>query len=270
MDRTGLADWRHDLVLEAAGTSLRVRPEAGGRLVSVIVDDQELLVTDDRDGPVSWGSYPMAPWAGRIRHGQFTFDGRSHQLPITMAPHAIHGVVHDRPWTIVDERTLAIELDDRWPFRGQVEQHFALDEDGLAVTMTLEADEPMPAVIGWHPWFNRMLAPGRAPAIVRFNPAEMLVRDAEGIPTGERVPPSVGPWDDAFTGVADPPVIEWPGQLRVELSSSCAWWVVYDAPRHAVCVEPQSGPPDAVNLAPEVVTPGTPLTHVMRWRWTRG
>jgi aldose 1-epimerase len=64
-------------------------------------------------------------------------------------------------------------------------------------------------------------------------------------------------------------VLAWPGLLRLELSSSCPWWVVYSMPEHAICVEPQSGPPDAANLAPEVVTAGAPLTHVMRWRWTR-
>ena len=53
------------------------------------------------------------------------------------------------------------------------------------------------------------------------------------------------------------------------MSSSCPWWVVYSQPAAAVCVEPQSGPPDAVTIAPEVVRPGTPLVHHMRWRWER-
>ena len=98
----------------------------------------------------------------------------------------------------------------------------------------------------------------------------MLVRDAEGIPTGERVAPPPGPWDDAFTDVASEPELTWPGRLRLTIASSCPWWVVYSQPRHAVCVEPQSGPPDALNGPADVVRPGTPLVHEMRWRWTRG
>jgi aldose 1-epimerase len=135
--------------------------------------------------------------------------------------------------------------------------------------MTLEADEPMPALIGWHPWFRRVLEPGDAPLRLEFAADAMLVRDAEGIPSGERVAPPPGPWDDAFTGVHGDPTIEWPGRLRLSLSSTCPWWVVYTVPEHAVCVEPQSGPPDAINASPEVVEPGAPLTHTMRWRWTR-
>lgn len=257
------------LTLEAPGVRAEVLPAAGGRIGSVVVDGLELLVNDHRDDPMQWGSYPMAPWAGRIRHGTFAFRGRRHHLPLGLPPHAIHGVAYDRPWHIVDAATIGIELDGRWPFGGRVTQRFTLDEDGLDVSMTLEADEPMPAVIGWHPWFRRTLADGDTPLTLAFAADEMLVRDGEGIPTGERVPPPPGPWDDAFTGIREAPVLEWPGRLRLAVTSTCPWLVVYSMPAHAVCVEPQSGPPDGPNLAPEVVEPGAPLTHVMRWRWAR-
>lgn len=267
---------RDTLVLEAEDARAVVRPAAGGRIGSVVVHGRELLVNDHEDDPMQWGSYPMAPWAGRIRHGRFVFAGREHRLPLGLPPHAIHGVVFDRPWRVDDATTISIDLDERWPFRGRVTQRFALDEGRLAVSMTLDAAEPMPAVLGWHPWFRRRLASGEPEVRLTFDGAEMLVRDAEGMPSGERVAPTPGPWDDAFTGLRAAPVLEWPGRLRLELSSSCAWWVVYTMPEHAVCVEPQSGPPDAVNLAsrggglgPDVVEPGAPLTHTMRWRWTR-
>jgi aldose 1-epimerase len=258
------------LVLEVGDVRAVVRPQDGGRLGSVVVAGRELLVTDREPGPMWWGAYPMAPWAGRVRYGRFSFAGLEHQLPLGMPPHAIHGVVYDRPWRVVDATTIAIDLDGRWPFRGKVTQRFVLDEDGLEVTMTLEAEEPMPVSIGWHPWFRRVLEPGDDPVVLDFVADEMLVRDAEGLPSGRRMPPSGGPWDDAFTGISRGPVLAWPGRLRLALTSSCAWWVVYSEPDHAICVEPQSAPPDALNVAPEVVRPGSPLTHVMRWRWTRG
>jgi len=257
------------LRLEAAGARATVHPTDGGRLGSVVVGGHELLVTDRAAGPMQWGSYPMAPWAGRVRHGRFAFAGREHRLPLGLPPHAMHGVVYDRPWRIVDATTIAIDLDARWPFRGTVTQRFALDEDGLEVAMTVDAAEPMPAVLGWHPWFRRVLEPGDAPVALRFVADEMLVRDAEGIPDGTRVAPPPGPWDDAFTGLRSDPELVWPGRLRLALSSSCDWWVVYSMPEHAICVEPQSGPPDALNRDPDVVRPGAPVTHRMRWRWTR-
>ena len=104
----------------------------------------------------------------------------------------------------------------------------------------------MPVVIGWHPWFRRVLAEGTEPVSLAFRAGTMLVRGADGIPTGERVPPTAGPWDDAFTDLAADPVLEWPGQLRLSVASTCSWWVVYSMPEHAICVEPQSGPPDGL------------------------
>ncbi|CAN5645363.1 hypothetical protein BH20CHL7_BH20CHL7_17920 [soil metagenome] len=52
-------------------------------------------------------------------------------------------------------------------------------------------------------------------------------------------------------------------------------WVVYDEPVEGVCVEPQTGPPDFVNLAaaagrePPIAEPGRPMTISMSWRWRR-
>lgn len=257
------------LVLEAKGVRVEVAPADGGRLASVEVDGRELLVTSSSDGPIYWGVYPMAPWAGRIRHGRFVFGGVEHELPITMPPHAVHGVAYDRPWIVTAPAEIALDLDDRWPFRGRLVQRFTVEADGLEIRMRLEAAEPMPAVLGWHPWFRRVIADGSSPVDLGFEPSAMLARDAEGIPTGELVAPPPGPWDDCFTGLRSDPVLLWPGLLRLTLSSSCPWWVVYSQPAHAVCVEPQSGPPDAVTIAPEVVDPGRPLEHHMRWRWDR-
>ena len=187
-----------------------------------------------------------------------------------MPPHAIHGVAYDRPWRIDDDTTISIDLDERWPYRGRAVQRFALTERSLSFELTLEAAEAMPATIGWHPWFRRVLAPGEAPVELTFAADRMLVRDAEGMPSGEVAsPPPPPPWDDAFTGVHADPVLTWPGRLRLAIGSSCPWWVVYTEPEHSICVEPQSGPPDAVNGSPQVVEPGAPLTHTMRWSWER-
>ena len=266
---TPIAPGEAVLDLRAGDARVVVRPEQGGRLGSVSIGGRELLVTGHPLGAVRWGSYPMAPWAGRIRHGQFSFRGASHQLPLAAPPHALHGVVLDRPWRVDGPDAISIEMDERWPYLGRVTQRFALTGDSLDIEMTLEAFEPQPAVIGWHPWFRRSLEPGGAPVSLAFDAAEMLVRDEEGIPSGERTAQPDGPWDDCFTGLRSDPVLTWPG-LRLTLSSSCAWWVVYTEPAYAVCVEPQSGPPDAANSALQLIEPGTPLRHTMHWRWDRG
>jgi hypothetical protein len=103
---------------------------------------------------------------------------------------------------------------------------------------------------------------------VDFHPGFMLERDASGIATRRRRPPTAGPWDDCFGEVAAPPAITWPGVLRLELQSTCPYWVVFDQRRHALCVEPQTAPPDALNHDPFVVEPGRPLVAEFAIRWS--
>ena len=269
------------LVLEAGAARLVVSAVDGGRFASLVVDGDELLVTEG-DGPIEWGCYPMAPFAGRIRHGEFIFRGDDVRLPVNLPPHAIHGTVFDRPWRVTGPEMLSIDLGPSWPFPGRVTQRIALLPDGLDATLTLEADVAMPASLGWHPWFRRRLSgraghlrPASAPVELGFDAATMLVRDADGMPSGATTAPTPRPWDDCFTDVAHPPVVWWPDRLRLEIEADAAFWVVYDERPYAICVEPQTDPPDFVNLAaaagaePTSVEPGRPLAVTMRWRWGR-
>ena len=168
------------LLLSAPGVEAVVDLAAGGRIASLVVDGRELLRTAG-DGPIAWGSFPMAPYAGRVRDARFTFSGRTRRLSSAMPPHALHGTVLDRPWQAVDAQTIAIDLGPAWPFAGRVVQRFELAADHLTCRMELTADEPMPASIGWHPWFLRRL-PGVAGALeLELDAGAMYVRDAAGI-----------------------------------------------------------------------------------------
>lgn len=262
------------LVLEAGDARLTVDPAIGGRMTSLRIAGHEILATEG-DGPLHWGCYPMTPFAGRIRHGRFTFAGHEVRLPLNLPPHAIHGTVHERAWEVVGPDTLAIDLGPDWPFAGRAHQRFTLRHHALEAELTLEADEAMPGMVGWHPWFRRVLAgtaaaprPPSPPVELRFEAGRMYRRDLDGLPTGELVAPTTPPWDDCFTDVVAPPRLRWPGVLSLEIRSSCDHWVVYTEPEEALCVEPQSGPPDAVHLVPQVVEPGAPLRAWMTWGWS--
>jgi aldose 1-epimerase len=254
------------LRLSAPGVEAVVDLVAGGRIASLVVDGRELLRAT-RDGPRDWGSYPMAPYAGRIRDAEFTFAGRAWRLPATLPPHAIHGTVLDRRWHAIDDTTIATELGRDWPFGGGVVQRFELTSEGLTCRMELHADVPMPASIGWHPWFIRHIPGVPGELELHVEPAAMYRRDAAGIATVELIPPVPQPWDDCFTDLRHPPVLRWPGFLEMTIDSDCPDWVIYTSPQDALCVEPQTAPPDALNTDPTVIQPGRPLTAEMTWRW---
>jgi aldose 1-epimerase len=254
------------LRFEAPGATAIVDLHEGGRLASFVVQGHELLKTEG-DGPIQWGSFPMVPYAGRIRHGRFEFRGRAHNLPMQLPPHAIHGTVLNRPWTRLDERSIETDLGAEWPFRGRAVQSFDLSEGRFASRLELHADEPMPASMGWHPWFRRQLSPHAAPVELEFDADFMFNRDAEGITTTERIAPTPGPWDDCFADLSHPPILRWPGMLELTIESDCPTWVVYTVPTDALCVEPQTAPPDTLNQDPPVVEPGRPLVAEMTWTW---
>lgn len=242
-----------------------VDPDAGGRLTQLWVDGRPLLVgRDDVPGellgpdgtPVAtdWGSYPMVPWAGRIRRGRFSFRGDEFQLPINFGDHAIHGVGFTSAWTVTvveaDRVVLGLELptDHRWPFGGRVVQDVSLAPDRVLLTMEVVSDErAFPVSFGWHPWF-------RKPTRFDFHPARMYRRDESGIAVDELIDVPPGPWDDCFTNTL--PVALTIDGVDLQLTSDCTEWVVYDERAHATCVEPQTGPPDAFTIAPRILEPG--------------
>ena len=127
---------------------------------------------------------------------------------------------------------------------------------------------PMPAMVGWHPWFLRDID-GRGPVTLQFDAETMYVRDTEGMPDGTTQEVTAGPWDDCFTGLKGDPTLTWPDGLTLTLTSTCDHWVVYDEPQDALCIEPQSGPPDAFNLdKTTLATPDAPVEHTMTLRWS--
>ncbi|MDT0345007.1 aldose epimerase family protein [Streptomyces litchfieldiae] len=258
--------------LRAADAELTLRPDQGGRISSLVIDGIELLRQGER-----FGSFVMAPWCGRTRAGQFRNGGIVHQMPLDAGPHAIHGTVRHRPWRTaradVTSAALICELTDPWPYAGRVSQEVALAEDGGGVTLTLGVEtlgDSFPAQAGWHPWFLRNLTPGGPDVEIAFTADWQEERGADHLPTGHRVDPKPGPWDDCF-GMADGVAVTltWPGQLELTVTSRSEWVVVYDELPEAVCVEPQSGPPNGLNTHPRLVTELEPLEISTTWTWRR-
>ncbi|MET8814344.1 aldose 1-epimerase [Streptomyces sp. NPDC004549] len=257
-----------DIVLTAGDAEVVVRPGKGGRVAGLKVGGTELLRQGER-----FGCFPMVPWCGRIRDGRFLDGGVVRQMPLNSPPHAIHGTTRDGAWRTArvsaDEAVLTFELTDPWPHPGKVTQIVSVGEDSLTLTMSVETyEDSFPAQIGWHPWFNRTL--GGEGVRIDFTPAWQEERGADHLPTGNRIDPRPGPWDDCF-GMPDgvDVTLTWPERLELKLTSREQWAVVYDEQDAAVCVEPQTGPPNGLNTMPRLVTPLEPLEASTTWRWRR-
>jgi aldose 1-epimerase len=247
-----------DLPLEAV-----LLPEAGARLHRLTAFGQDLLRTPPDPAthlrePFFWGGYVMAPWCNRFPAGLTEVNGRRVQLASNFPDgSAIHGQAYARPFS-VSESDGALTLragEDGWPWPYQLSLTAAIDETVLDLywQLTNLADEPMPAGIGFHPWWRRPVrlrvaashafdsnvAPPTEPRpVTGASDLRMLAAPASGLD---------GTWTDAV-----PPAVElaWPHLgVRADVTTSPnARFVAVASPADldAIAVEPQTHAPDGL------------------------
>jgi aldose 1-epimerase len=272
--------------------ALEILPGLGGALAGLRFRGSEVLrrTPPGATEPLESAGFPLMPFANRIAHGRFRFGARQVQLARN-APgqaHPLHGQSWRAPWTVESHNTrqavLAFEYapgDWPWPYRAQ--QIFTLQTWGLEVRLTLEnrASEPMPAGIGWHPYFRRTPL-----TRLRAEVAGVWLADQQCLPTslapahqildwsrGERPPEKL--IDHCYTGWsgrADLVIPEEQLCVRLEADEPLRWLHVYVPPGQSfLCLEPVSHMPDALNrtAAPGVsglreLLPGETLTGTIR------
>ena len=234
--------------LEDGELSIAIDIDQGARITSILFRDMEITLPS-RGSLVNWGWYSMAPWAGRIRDGVIRdSDDVIYQLPVVLdPPHALHGFGVMYGWEDFGKGVARLDLP--YPYEGaSVVQQIEVLDNALRWSLEYSSGEvTLPAWLGIHPWFARELGRGSS-AEIDFHALEMLSRGSDGLPTGEIVAPHQGPFDDAFTKVQGTPRVVWEDTLSVTIESDAPWWVVYNEDSEGVCIEPQTAPPDAVNL----------------------
>lgn len=246
--------------LSVGDTAVLVAPEHGGRIASISHRGVEILVGSEHAAGdiLGWGCYPMVPWCGRIAKGQFSWSGRDIRLDCNSGTHALHGTTFDIEWNLNEVSDDGVVMDapvsgKGWPFSGRVTHSVSVAHGVVRMALEVALNEPAPVQVGWHPWFVK-------PSALRTTFTSMYVRDEDHATTSQVISPTQPPWDDCFTGgVVEPFRV---GDVTVALESSCQYWVIYDEPTYATCIEPQSGPPNGVNMGTiDVVTPDNLFRH---------
>ncbi len=254
--------------------------EIGGGLRRCTFAGADVLASygEDELPPKAAGSV-LVPWPNRLRGGQYTFAGHSHQLPITeiSRANATHGLARWIRWAPMAVEaaavTLAVDIPPQagWPFELRVELTYALHPDqGLAVTAVVrnQGATAAPFGMGFHPYLS--LQGGRLDeAVVRVDADQRIVTDEALLPVGER---AVGGtpydlrqgrklgaqrYDDAFTGLS---TVDGRGVAEVRSGSATARLWFDETFRYlqvfttddlagaaAVAIEPMTCPADAFN-----------------------
>jgi len=183
-------------ILAGGRLSLVLRPELGGSIASFDYDTGAggkipvfRGVAAGEGAILDQASFPLVPFVNRIRGGAFRFRGREIRLAPNLAgdPNPLHGTGWLAPWDVEKpgdfERVLRFRhAPGEWPWAFYAAQHFALDADGLTVTLacTNESEEPMPCGLGLHPYF-----PCTPETLLDADVASAWTVDADTLPVDE-------------------------------------------------------------------------------------
>lgn len=191
MTRSAVPQAAGPLVTLARGDQeLVVAPACGARIASFKARGHDVLRPASALGLRSgkcyeFAGFPLLPYSGPIFGGGFHFGGQFFPLKRTVPeePTATHGEGWVRPWTIVSQEAhrLVVEMDHHpaegeFPFAWRGEIVFRLEDDGLAIELDLSNRDhrPMPAGIGFHPYFPK--SPG---TMMRFDALGLWPPDSE-------------------------------------------------------------------------------------------
>lgn len=154
------------IVLNAGDLSLSLCPDVGGTVSALTWKGADLLraapADSDNLNPREMAAFPMVPFVGRIPHGEFSWRGRRVRLPANMSPepHAIHGFGWQSNWQVSaaekNSATLRHSSEETdWPWLYEAFQVFKLEHRKLEYSLRLnnKSEQPMPAGLGWHPYF---------------------------------------------------------------------------------------------------------------------
>lgn len=247
--------------LRAGRLRCELEPGLGGAVAGLWLDGAPVLrsmpaarLTSVRQAACQ----PLVPFSNRVGHAAVRWTGT--QQPEVRhtgdAPHAIHGVGGQRPWSVLDEDAggamLAYEhrADASWPFAFDCSHTLRLAPEALELTLALtnQSGQPAPASLGWRVAFP----PGMGQ--LAFQATGRWECDADHLPL--RRTPSPGLDAEAATLALDDCFDGWDGLVRwrargheVRLRSGLSRLVVAaGVGEDALVLHPASHVPNAVHL----------------------
>jgi aldose 1-epimerase len=254
--------------LAAGEYRLELDPKRGGSLLRFDWRGEPVMRSACGPSILDAACFPLVPFSNRIADGRFTAGGTEVRiepnLPGQNHPHPLHGFGWLSAWQVLAQDSASALLEHtriggEWPWPYRAHQSFRLTGEGLEMVLSLTnlADAPMPAGLGFHPYFPRtdrtyIRAMHRgewqndADCLPRHLDLRSEPRDWwEGKAVGARVV------DTVYTGREGPLVIDWLErglELTLVPSANLPFTVVYTPPgEDFFCVEPVSHMTDAVN-----------------------
>lgn len=250
-DRDGKAGVHVGEVIELrAGEFLARVDRTGAGLRALAWRDRDIVWPYGDEGPRAFQGQVLAPWPNRVDEGVYRFAGTEYRLEVNDAATgtAIHGLVHDREWSVeeVSDDAATLRLDfggaPGFPFPLELVLAYRLGGDGL--TLTAEArntgDTPAPFGLGFHPYLTlgeplSVLAE-RGDLTLEVTAGTRLPVDDRLLPAGDPVPVEDGRLDFRTPGRQLGDTVLDTAFTSLERDGDGRAWVRVGGPEHRVSV----------------------------------
>lgn len=262
---SGRSDWRIQLIPSRGAAAVSMEARQHGQWHAITQPTSAEALRDDLR--LRYSNYALVPYSNRIADGKIPaatrYDAKQ-PLPSNWPglTHPMHGLGWLLPWRVAQRhsREAVLMLDwpggGAWPWPMQSEQRLRLLSRNVLqmdLRVTNTGAEPMPAGLGWHPYFK-----ADAGVTLRTRARWMQMAGADGLPTGLAVPPpalaegrtvnvqSLLGLDNGFGGWSGDAALCWPERdgLRMHLRAQGALrrhCVIYTPPgENFFCLEPVS------------------------------
>ena len=181
------------------GEKAHILPECGGTLIQLFEH-----IRLPGSGPIHQNAYHpsalLAPWVNRVRNGNYSFQGRNYQLPITEPTlgNAIHGFLARKPFEIIEKKVIDNQAKlvlqhsytgdyPGFPFPFDFQLTYELHTNGhffIRFGIKNTGKHLMPFAIGWHPYFTFPDA-DLSDLEISFSPQSKFLSDSQMIPLRE-------------------------------------------------------------------------------------
>ena len=245
----------------------------GAYVADLTYDGQPLLLRNDgKQSATRAGMALLAPFANRIRNGEYLFNGARYKLPVNSEGHAIHGFVKDKEWRTSEEGYgfIKMELSSKgepgYPFELSFAVSYEASKRGFNVEMeAVNAGKTnAPITMGAHPYFVHPTP--RNQWFINAGNASRLEM-VGNIPTGRMIPQRlsmyIGEYDDCYRIDGDEVQLIFTRDWGIAIKLNGFHFIQLFTPSwaNAVAVEPMTGAPDAFNngIGLTVLEPGKSL-----------
>ena len=135
--------------------------ERGAYLSSMFLGRTRILKESHDMVDTHGGMAILAPFANRIRNGEYTHDGKKYSFTKNTEGNAIHGFARSTDFSIVNQNESVITLesvlsDPGYPGRVRLVVSYSLSKNKFEtmVKATNESDIELPFQVGFHPYFS--------------------------------------------------------------------------------------------------------------------